>query len=369
MVRAAGLIRNLKCWFVIVLTLCFFLPAISLGQGGRNFSQSNPWYKQCTKKTTVVNAINACCTKKYQTCRRFCKGEFKRNTRGHLLCEQKCDRDNEGCWIRREAKPNWMYDFCQKKFSRKKVGRKTWNGCCATMKKNCLKSCQSFPQSGRKEICARCLNSEKICLNQTPMPKPSPGPVVTPPKDVPLPSSKQALPPSLQPRFQKALTRLETLVNSKGATDPRRGRYQCWIGKLRNPNVDDRVITWRTICPRKSNAAAPFSTSCPVKSLRDVDEDDLKQFVTSPDQVEAANKKLGFILHLRSQILRNDELLQLPFESFRALHDQIDKTMDLLDKMSTRMFRGGSGMPKYYQHIDTWLGQRQEDKQSILNCR
>ncbi len=359
----------LKNPLLAFLLLFCVLPLNSWGQGERNFSQSNPWYKACTKKTTVVNAINACCTNKYQQCRNFCQREFKGNPRGLLLCDRKCDRDNEGCWIRREAKPNWMYNYCQKKFAGKKVRKSTWAGCCSSLRKNCLKSCQSFPKSGRKEICDRCMNSAKICLNQAPLPKPTP-PIATPPPDLPLPSPKQALLPSMEPRFQKALTRLEGLINSKGRSDPRRGRYTCWISKLRNPNVDDRVIKWRTICPRKSNAASPFSTSCPVLSPRDVDETALFNHIKKLEDVEPANRKLGFILHLRSQILRNDELLQLPYESFRALHDQVDTTIDILDKMSTRMFGGGKGMPKYYQHIDTWLGKLQDDtkKLSVLSC-
>ena len=124
------------------------------------YEEVTEWNRLCKKRYTKANAINTCCTNKYQKCKRVCRKKGKQR----VSCQQQCETLNEGCWIRRDPNPNWMVNYCG---NTKNQRRKGMSVCCQRMEKRCKQSCQAFPKSGRDEFCGRCTKAANLCQSNT----------------------------------------------------------------------------------------------------------------------------------------------------------------------------------------------------------
>jgi hypothetical protein len=198
-----------------------------------------------------------------------------------------------------------------------------------------------------------------------------PAPAVTkPPAPVSPPSvwPTSPLPPSENPRFVRALAKLESLVHA--SNDPRKWRYQCWIDKLKQSDTDDRVIRWGKICPVKTGAigAAYIVGPCDITMGRPVDQAQIEKTIQTIPDVDTAGRSLGIITYLRSNIVVSEEMTSLPLENLRALHDEVNTAIDKLRKWANSPTGGSSAMPDAYVSIKDWIGTRQRDPKSIYSC-
>ena len=206
-------------------------------------------------------------------------------------------------------------------------------------------------------------------LDAIPAPKPTPVPTPAPtPTPAPI-WTTQALPPAAEGRFKAALTKVETLANASG--DPRLWRYHCWFNKLRQPGVDDRVITWGSICPIGGAIGAAYLVGpCPMGQGLSVQEQTaLWQDIHAVSDVAAAGVRHGFITHLKTHILLNEELTSLPFQNLQSTHDEIVTAIDKLDIWANNPMGGSSAMPRAYVSIKDWIGALQGDADSIYSCK
>ena len=188
-----------------------------------------------------------------------------------------------------------------------------------------------------------------------------------PPRPAPAPafiSWHEPLPASAQARYDAAVRSLTLKINT--SLDPRAWRYHCWLAKLAR-GADDRLIPWAVICPPEG-VRPP--TSAPCEFRRAVDQAALQSAIRSVSDVDAANKRLSFMIHLRPQILSNFELLSDKFhlEALRDVHDQVQLTVDRLGEWANVAFGGSSSMPRAYRAIKDWIGQRQSDPNSLYSC-
>jgi hypothetical protein len=90
----------------------------------------------------------------------------------------------------------------------------------------------------------------------------------------------------------------------------------------------------------------------------------------SVQDVEAANRRLRLITHLRSDILFTHEMIgeSLHLESFRMLHDEVGLTVDKLGLWADNPMGGSSAMPRAYIAIKDWIARRQRDPSSVYSC-
>ena len=181
----------------------------------------------------------------------------------------------------------------------------------------------------------------------------------------PLLFPNRPLPPSMISRFNAALDALEAEVDTSG--DPRTPRYRCWIDKLRDPSVEDRVIEWEIICSRETNAAAPFVTACEVRGIF-TSETELFNHIEGKQDVVPANDVLHFMTHMKSFVLFTNEMTSRPLENFRRVHDDVQRTLEVLEEMTTNPSGGGSRTPRYYVAIKNWLRDQQSNPRSLYNC-
>jgi hypothetical protein len=90
----------------------------------------------------------------------------------------------------------------------------------------------------------------------------------------------------------------------------------------------------------------------------------------SVQDVEAANRRLRLITHLRSDILFTHEMIgeSLHLESLRMLHDEVGQAVDKLGLWANNPMGGSSAMPRAYIAIKDWIARRQRDPSSVYSC-
>ncbi len=202
--------------------------------------------------------------------------------------------------------------------------------------------------------------SRKIPSSTSPSPPASTQPALVWP-DRPLPASESA-------RFSVALSKLEALV--RASNDPRKWRYECWFGKLKQPNVDDRLIEWSRICPATSGAigAAYIVGPCDVVSGMPVSQDKIQKSIRSVADVDTVGQLIGIITHLKADIVVASEMTALPLENLRMTHDRVQEAIEKLGEWANNPMGGSSAMPQAYVAIKDWIGQHQRDPNSLYSC-
>jgi hypothetical protein len=191
---------------------------------------------------------------------------------------------------------------------------------------------------------------------------------VPPPRVSPMPVwPTRPLPPSENGRFIKALADLEVRVNA--SSDPRKWRYQCWLAKLKQSGVDDRVIRWGAICPTVGVIPTVVG-ACDIASgwLGPEGAERLWKNIRKVRDVDAAGPSLGIITYLKSDIVVSFEMTALPLDNLRLTHDEVQRAIEKLGKWADLESGGSSGMPTEYVSIKDWIGERQRDAKSVYSC-
>lgn len=205
-------------------------------------------------------------------------------------------------------------------------------------------------------------------LRRQPPATPSPGP--TPHPRARSVWDTRPLPPSENGRFLRAQQSL--LVEVIGATpvEPRSWRFLCWLDKLKQPNVDDRVITWRSIAPRTgpNPIIGPLDMTTDGLGMDPQTAQQLRTSIGSMWDVNVAGPSLGIITFLKSAIVVNAELTAQPLENLRATHDSVLRASDKLSAWSDFEPGGSSSMPTAYVAIKNWIADRQRDPRSLYSC-
>lgn len=197
-------------------------------------------------------------------------------------------------------------------------------------------------------------------------------PVAPAPAPAPAPAlvwGTRPLPASETSRFTAALRQVEGLVAK--ATDDRKWRYQCWIDKLKTPDVDDRVIEWGRVCPAKTGAtgAAYIVGPCDLSWGTPVSQDDIFTHIKTVADVESNGGDIGIITHLKSDLVVAVEMTALPLENFRTTHDMVVMAIDKFGKWANNPMGGSSAMPKGYVAIKDWIGRQQRNPKSVYSCQ
>jgi hypothetical protein len=178
------------------------------------------------------------------------------------------------------------------------------------------------------------------------------------------------LPPSENGRFLRAREQLLLKVTAAMPTEARAWRYLCWLDKLKQPNVDDRVITWRSICPRigPNPIIGPIYVDIDGWGLDPQKAEQLRTNIRSVGDVDVAGPSLEIITYLKSAIVVGAELTSQPLEGLRAIHDSVQRAINKLRAWSDIEPGGSSLMPREYVAIMGWIAGRQRDPRSLYSC-
>jgi|GEM_PF-3634951 len=185
----------------------------------------------------------------------------------------------------------------------------------------------------------------------------APAPAAPPPIDV-----------NDRARFLKDLAQLE--FQALGTPDPRNTRYLCWFAKLKQPDVDDRVIRWGSICPTVGVFPGPIIGPCDMTEgwVGPQQAEKLWKNIHSVSDVDTAGPGLGIITNLKFELMMAVELSMNPLDGLRWLHDGVQRAIEKLDKWANIDLGGSSSMGAEYVAMKDWIGARQRDQRSVYSC-
>jgi hypothetical protein len=182
------------------------------------------------------------------------------------------------------------------------------------------------------------------------------------------------LPPSLEPEFQVAVRRILDVVSSQNKLSKEQTRRLiCMLTKLQQKDVDDRVISWGSIC---SGYGLLLPTPCPIGTNKKRVADDLYQNIKSKSDVDQANEKLRFMMPLKPTILNTHRV----FSHSNDAQD-IEGILEVLVGIDSGIFATNynlrimfddnlfpSAKPRYYLAIKDWIAEKQQDPNSVNSC-
>lgn len=179
------------------------------------------------------------------------------------------------------------------------------------------------------------------------------------------------LPPSENARFLRALDQLSIKVATVVATDPHAWRYECWLEKLRQPDVDDRVIRWGSICPGLGTDLPGRALLGPCYfeegAIGPQQEALLEQYIHTADDVDRAPRWLRLVTYLKPEVVRIVEW-NVALDGLRAAHDTVMRAMDRLSFWANNGIGGSTLMPDAYLAMLNWIAGRQHDARSVYSC-
>ena len=178
------------------------------------------------------------------------------------------------------------------------------------------------------------------------------------------------LPPSENGRFLTAQKQLLISVTAAMPTEPRTWRFLCWLDKLKQPNADDRVVTWKSIAPRTgpNPIIGPRDMTTDGLGLDPEKAEQLRTSIGSIGDVNIAGPWLGIMTFLKSAIVVGAEMTDNPLEYLRATHDSVQRAIGKLSAWSDFEPGGSSSMPSAYVAIKDWIADRQRDPRSLYSC-
>jgi hypothetical protein len=178
---------------------------------------------------------------------------------------------------------------------------------------------------------------------------------------------KLPLPASLNQELKKAVEGFKKYLTqgqfSNIIPQKRKQYIFCILNKLLEPNVDDRMILWGTICSNGLPGQNPnlyYDTTGCLKKI----ESDLYKYIKTKQDID---KTLRFISYWKVSVLyyyslsrEEDALKNLDAEYLKFI-----QTTGQLNAMSERL---QSTMPRYYVAIKDWISELQRDPNSVYSC-
>ena len=199
-----------------------------------------------------------------------------------------------------------------------------------------------------------------------------PSPIIKTPSPISIPAtSNKPLHPSLNSQFDKALYDLWVKVyTSSSISYSNRDTLLCWLSKLRNPNVDDRVIQWIKICPNTTGAigAARIVGPCQIGGYPRPSQLEIENTFRNADDIDLEGQRLGIFNYIKTAILVSNHWSIDPVYSIVKMKEETFASVHKLHLWANNPMGGSSLMHPSYRAIKDWLQRRQGDKKSLYPC-
>ena len=146
-------------------------------------------------------------------------------------------------------------------------------------------------------------------------------------------------------------------------------QLNCWVHKLGEASLDDRVIEWTRICPNLQTGPGKASSVCEPPMT--VAEESLYQSIKTISEVEPANNQLYFFAHLKSEVLDlqqsfpNNDRDQFVVDQLLHLIRNVNKATQELDAMAASTEQGG--IPRHYRSLREWIARKRSEPNSLYS--
>jgi hypothetical protein len=167
----------------------------------------------------------------------------------------------------------------------------------------------------------------------------------------------------------QAVSAFSTRLDRARNTGDNAIQLNCWVHKLGEANVDDRVIEWTRICPNLQTSPARASSVCEPPMT--VPEESLYQNVKTMAEVEPANNQLHFIAFVKSEVLDlqtsfpGNDRDQFVVDQLHHLIRNVNKAKQELDAMAASTEHGG--IPRHYRAMREWIARKSAEPNSLYS--
>jgi hypothetical protein len=167
----------------------------------------------------------------------------------------------------------------------------------------------------------------------------------------------------------RAVSALSTRLDRVRTTGDIGIKLNCWVHKLGEADLDDRVIKWTRICPNLQTGPAKASSVCEPPMT--VPEESLYQSVKTVDEVETANNSLYFMARLKSEVLDlqtsfpGNDRDQFVVDQLLHMIRDVEAAQQELDAMAASTEHGG--IPRHFRSMREWIARKSRDPKSLYS--
>lgn len=170
-----------------------------------------------------------------------------------------------------------------------------------------------------------------------------------------------ALPPAERARAKAAATALAGRV--KGGTPEDTAQVACWLRKLGQDDVDDRVIRWTRVCPVRTRGALKGAHACHYTA---VNGEDLEASLTKLAEVDEVSKTLPFMAHLLPEVLELQTRYPKPTDD-AAITSRLGNLVADVKLANEQLANPGDQAPRRYRVLAEWVAAKKSDPKSLYS--
>ena len=170
-------------------------------------------------------------------------------------------------------------------------------------------------------------------------------------------SSEESLDPSYLPMPGDRAGQLKSAIDAATKKLKSDSLSHCWLSKLGDAKVDDRLLEWTRICPPFSREGLLAGRSCSVTAIQ---QDLLLDELTDAAAVEKADGTLRLAVHLRSLVLAIGARSDVA-EKLASLEEDVKTAESELAKVKS------DSRSKHYLALRSWLEARKGDSNSLYH--
>ena len=168
-----------------------------------------------------------------------------------------------------------------------------------------------------------------------------------------------ALPPSERAKAKDAAAKLAARV--KGLPAETSELVGCWLKKLGQDDVDDRVIRWTRVCPPRTRGSLAGAHACRFTA---VPGEDLEASLTKLEEVDKVADSLHFMAHLSSEVLE----LQTRFPNAAddaKVSERLSNIAADVQLANAQLANPDDKAPTRYRVLSAWLAAKKGDPKSL----
>jgi hypothetical protein len=169
------------------------------------------------------------------------------------------------------------------------------------------------------------------------------------------------LPPSERAKAKDAAAKLAARV--KGLPAETSELVGCWLKKLGQDDVDDRLIRWTRVCPARTRGNLAGAHACRFTA---VSGEDLEASLTKLEEVDKVADSLHFMAHLSAEALELQTRYPAPADDAKVAARLSNLAADV-QLANAQLASADDKAPARYRVLQAWLAAKKSDPKSLYS--
>jgi hypothetical protein len=170
-----------------------------------------------------------------------------------------------------------------------------------------------------------------------------------------------ALPPAERAKAKDAAAKLAPRI--KNTSPEAAAQIGCWLKKLGQDDVDDRLIRWTRVCPVRTRGALKGAHACHYTA---VNGEDLEASLTKLEEVDEVSKTLPFLAHLLPEVLELQTRYPAAADDAKV-SERLGNLAADVQLANESLANPGDKAPRRYRVLAEWLAAKKSDPKSLYS--